>query len=412
MVDDTLTEAPATVAAATSQWRVQAALCVSAFLAALNFFAPAPFYPEMARDLQTTVPLLGQVVTLMAFMSAALGMAVGPLADRHGYRWPLVIGLLALAVNLAGMGLAPAYPMLLALGVVGGLGDALVFALPLAIAGTRFSGDERRRAIGWTIGALSTAPIIGVPLLTAFSGVAGWRGALVLGGLAGAGAAWFVAASLPTDRQRPATRLRVRGLIGAYTPLLRDAASLRLFGVTALRAIAWLGLLTYMGAFLGQVVGLDTRQVGVVYMLSGAAFVAGSIAGGRLTVVPARTLVAVASVVTGLALAPMLFARDVRVVVPLLLVISVASAVVGVGVTTLLAAESPAGAGTTMVLNGSILNLATAASAALCGALIALGGYPALGIALPLFAFLAAALALWPGSRSLRASPSAPRRRR
>jgi predicted MFS family arabinose efflux permease len=52
-----------------------------------------------------------------------------------------------------------------------------------------------------------------------------------------------------------------------------------------------------------------------------------------------------------------------------------------------------------MVLNGSILNLATAASAALSGALIALGGYAALGIGLPLFALAAAILAWWPGRR-------------
>jgi predicted MFS family arabinose efflux permease len=58
----------------TSPGRVQILLCLSAFLAALNFFAPTPFYPQMAHDLQTTVPLLGQVVTLMALISAGLGL--------------------------------------------------------------------------------------------------------------------------------------------------------------------------------------------------------------------------------------------------------------------------------------------------------------------------------------------------
>ncbi len=82
--------------------RLLAALCVAAFLAALNFFATTPFYPPMARDLHTTVPLLGQVVTLMVLLSAGLGLVVGPLGDRYGYRWPLVIGMLAIAVNLLG----------------------------------------------------------------------------------------------------------------------------------------------------------------------------------------------------------------------------------------------------------------------------------------------------------------------
>src|SRR5690242_1832007 len=93
--------------------RVLAALCAAAFFAALNFFATTPFYPTMAHDLHTTVPLLGQLVTLMVLSSAGLGLVVGPLGDRYGYRWPLVIGVLAIAVNLVGTGLAPTYPVVL-----------------------------------------------------------------------------------------------------------------------------------------------------------------------------------------------------------------------------------------------------------------------------------------------------------
>jgi predicted MFS family arabinose efflux permease len=378
--------------------RIQAALCVAAFLAALNYFAPTPFYPVMATDLHATVPLLGQIVTLMALMSAALGLAVGPLADRYGYRWPLVIGLLAIAVNLIGMGLAPSYSVLIGLGIVGGLGDALVFALPLAIAGTYFSGDARRRAIGLTIGALSTAPIVGVPLLTAFGDARGWRAALALAGLAGAVAAGFVGTALPADHRTGPAPLRVRALLAAYAPLLAHPSSLRLFAVSGLRAMAWLGLLTYLGGYLGQSVGLDTRQVGMVYMLAGGGYVLGSVAaGGRLGGIAPRATVAAASVATGVLLAPMLIVADIRVVLPLLIAASFAAAAAGVGVTSLLASESPAGAGTTMVLNGSILNLGAAGSAALGGALIAFGGYSALGIGLPIFAFAAAVLAAWPG---------------
>jgi len=217
--------------------RVQILLCLSAFLAALNFFAPTPFYPQMARDLQTTVPLLGQVVTLMALISAGLGLLAGPLADRYGYRWPLVTGLLAIAVGLLGTGLAPTYPVLLGLGVVMGFGDALAYSLPFAIAATYFSGMAQRRAIAWTIGALSTAPIIGVPVLTAVGGLTSWRVALAAAGVVAAGVAWLVAAVLPADRQHPSGLLRIRGLLAAYTPLLRHPPSLRFLAVSALRSM-------------------------------------------------------------------------------------------------------------------------------------------------------------------------------
>jgi len=89
----------------------------------------------------------------------------------------------------------------------------------------------------------------------------------------------------------------------------------------------------------------------------------------------------------------------VRVAMPLLLVISLAASMCSVGLATLLAAESPAGAGTTMVLNGSLINAGVAGGAALGGVLITIGGYGALGLGLPLFAFAAAALAWWPAAR-------------
>ncbi len=380
--------------------RVLAALCVAAFLASLNFFATTPFYAPMARDLHTTIPLLGQVVTLTVLLSAGLGLVVGPLADRYGYRWPLVIGLLGIAVNLMGTGLAPAYPVLLGLSVSGGLGDALVFGLALAIAGTRFAGDARRRAIGWTIGALSIAPIVGVPLLTAISGVGGWRAALAAGGLAAAGAAWFVAAVLPPDGRRPRTPLQARELVGAYAPLLRHRPTLRLFGVAALRAVWFLGLLTYLGAFLAEAVGLSTQQVGFAYTLAGGGYAAGTfVASGRLGAVSPRMSVAVSSVAAGLLIGPMLWLPNVWIVLPLLLLVSLAASMCSVAVSALLAAESPAGAGTTMVLNGSLINAGTAGGAALGGVLIALGGYGALGLGLALFAFTAAVLTWWPAAQ-------------
>jgi predicted MFS family arabinose efflux permease len=404
MVEDALAESGSPVAVAEERGgeaRVLAALCATAFLAALNFFAITPFYPEMARDLHTTVPLLGQVVTLMVLISAGLGLAVGPLADHYGYRWPLVAGILAIALNLLVTGLAPAYPVLLGCSLVGGLGDALAYGLALAIAGVRFQGDAQRRAIGWTVAALSSAPIVGVPLLTAIGGVTSWRVALLLGGLAAVVVAGFVAAALPPDRQRPTTPLRLGHFLAAYAPLLRDAPSLRLYAVAAMRAASWLGLLTYLGAFLATALGFSTQQVGLVYTLSGAAYAAGSVAAGsRLGARSPRAWVIVASLTLGLLLGPLLVIAEPEITLPLLLLTSFAAAVISVGATALLVAESPAGAGTTMVLNGSIINIGAAVGAALGGVLIATGGYTALGIGLPIFAFLGALLTWWPGNRS------------
>jgi predicted MFS family arabinose efflux permease len=77
-----------------------------------------------------------------------------------------------------------------------------------------------------------------------------------------------------------------------------------------------------------------------------------------------------------------------------------AGAVGWVGLTTLLTNETPAGAGTTMVLNGSLYNLGAAAGAGLGGFLLAAGGVGALALGLPLFS-LGSALCVWIPRRSV-----------
>lgn len=396
MIDELQRVSPADGVGKHTETRLIAALCVASFLAALNFYAITPFYSQIADDLDTSVPLLGQVATVMILISATLGMVVGPLADRYGYRRPLTLGVLAVGVTLAGTGLAPTYPVLLLVAVSGGLADALVFGLPLALAGVRFHGAAQQRAMSWAIGSLSAAPIVGVPLLTSIGGIAGWRVALISAGVGAAATAWFVWTSLPADEPRPESRFQFKELPAAYAPLLRHSSTLRLLGATAFRAVVFIGLLTYLGAFLADDLGLSTRQVGFVYTVAGAGSALGSLLGGRLRFGSPRLLIAVTSVVTGGSVGLALLAPNVWIAMPLLVAMSVASSLAGLAIATVLVQESPAGKGTTMVLNGTMLNVGSAVGAALGGGLIAIGGYTALGLGLPIFGLGAAALAWWP----------------
>ncbi len=376
-------------------------LCVASFLSALNFFATSPFYPEMAGDLGTTIPLLGQAITMMLIISAVLGLIVGPLADTFGYRRLLTLGVVAISANLIGTAITPGFPPLLGLSVVGALGDALVFGLTIALASTLFAGPERRRAISWTIAALSVGAIAGVPVLTTIGDAAGWRVAIGAAGIASIAVAWMVHVALPADQVHPGIRFRARDILAAYAPLLGHAPTLRLLAVTMLRALWFLGLVTYLGAYLGDELSLTTRQVGLAYMLGGTGSTIGSfIAGTRLVERQARGIVALANVGGGLLLGIILSGSSTLVTLTLLPLSTAMASIGGVGVATLLAVESPAKAGTTMALNASLLNAGAAAGAAIGGALIAVGGYGSMGIGLPAFAFAAAIVAWWPGGPS------------
>lgn len=382
--------------------RVLPALGLGSFITLLSLSAPAPFLPDIASELGVAVPLLGQVTAAMLILSAPLGLVAGPLADRYGSRRLILLGLAAATVCLLIFGLATIFPLLFIASIAGAISEATVPGLSLAIAGTSFHGAASRRAIGWTVGAASMAPIVGVPLLTTISGLAGWRAGFLVGGGIALVILVLVSAWLPEDSQRPESAFHLQTLLDAYLPLLHDIGMRRLYGCSVMRSMCWFGMITYLGVALKDRFGFSTSEVGIVYMLAGFGYLLGSvIAGGTLARVPVRPLVAVSNVIMGLLLMVAVSGIvDSRIAVGLLSIAAFAGAVGWVGLTALLTSETPAGAGTTMVLNGSLYSLGAAAGAGLGGFLLAAGGIGALSLGLPLFAF-GSALCVWAPRRFL-----------
>ncbi len=374
------------------------ALCLGSFITTLAFVAPAPFLPAMSDDLGISVALLGQITTVMMVLSGVLALVVGPLADRYGARRFILAGMAATAIALFDFGLAPVFSALFIASIAGAIAEATVPGLSLAIAGSRFSGPAARRALGWTVGALASAPIVGVPLLTTVGDIAGWRSAFLLAGFAASVSVVLVALWLPADTPAGTDAPRWAGILDAYRPLLRDGGMRRLYGATLTRSLCWLGLLTYYGAMLEKQYDLGTGQIGLAYMLGGSGYVVGSLAaGGPLARVPTRAMVSFGTVVMAVLMAaPFTGAMPTALAVALIPVAAFAGAVGWVGLTALLTTETPAGAGTTMVLNSALFNLGAASGAGLGGLLLAIGGFTAVAFGLPLFGITAALLAWAP----------------
>jgi MFS transporter, DHA1 family, inner membrane transport protein len=386
----------ADVTAVPERWVVPG-LCLGSFVAALTSNAPSPFLADMARDLDTTVPVLGQVTAAMLLLSAGLGLVLGPLADRYGHRRLILLGLVAAIATQVVYGVAPLFQVLFLASLWGAFAAATVPALSLAIASTHFSGQAARRAVGWTVAGLAGSAIVGVPILTTIGGVANWRTAFLAASIMTMVVLLLVANWLPPDQQQDQSSLRLRGFLSVYRPLLSDRTMARLYTCCVLRSVCWFGLLTYVGAFLDEQLGFSTPEIGFVYMLGGSGYFLGSLAAaGPLTHIPPLPLLAVGNGVMGVLTGCVLAASfGTTITVAMFPVLGFAGAVGWVGLVGLLAEKTPIGSGTTMVLNGSLLNLGAFGGGAAGGALIALGGYTGLAIGLPGFGLLSAIVA-WP----------------
>ncbi|HEY7060594.1 MAG TPA: MFS transporter, partial [Chloroflexota bacterium] len=117
---------PRTPVASASTWRALLPLCLVVFAVMVHASAIGPLAVAMARDLGVSIPLIGQVSTLILAAVAAAGLLAGPLADHLGHRRTLLLALATLVASAAIMGLAPTYPVLLAGGLVAGIGATVL----------------------------------------------------------------------------------------------------------------------------------------------------------------------------------------------------------------------------------------------------------------------------------------------
>jgi DHA1 family inner membrane transport protein len=360
--------------------RIIVALTAASFLGVLNTLALGPFFPAIARDLGTSVPLLGQIAGGVALLAACAGLVIGPLADRYGHRRLLFLGMAILAATTLGTALAPSYGALLAVRLLGALSGPILGGVSLAAAANCFEGPARQRAIAWTSAGLSGVGIAGFPLLTAIGGAWGWRAAFVALALAALGGAALLHAVLPRTAARSASRPTPRAILAA----------------SALRATCWLGIITYTGAYWAERHGLTAAQTGLVYMLACGGYLLGSLAaGGRLGRCPLRPIFAATTALTGLLLgAAHALPLGTVAAVALLGGAALTYGIGWVALVMLLAGESPAGRATTLVLNGALINAGAAGGSALGGLLLIVGGYAALGAGLGVCAIASAGLAL------------------
>jgi predicted MFS family arabinose efflux permease len=375
-----MTHSPAAAPAARERWVVPA-LAGATFASNAGTLAFGALLPGIAADLGVGAARLGQIPALGAALGAALVLAVGPLADRHGHARTLTLALLALAAGALGAALAPAYGVLLAALLLAAPGQAAVGPAAQAIAGGRFAGDARRRAISWITAGISGAAIAGVPLLTAVAAAGGWRAAFGTLALLYLGGALLIRLTAGVGERRGSDRAEW-SFLAAYRPPLRHRPTLVVLASNVLGRAGTAALTTYLGVFYALRHGFTTQQLGVAYLVLGVGILAGTTAsGGWLGRLSPILALGGGRTVTGVLVSVALLAPLPTPAGIVLLALALACiGAVTVAATTLLASEAPGGRATVMGLNGTAMQIGTALGGAAGGLLLALGGFPALAL--------------------------------
>lgn len=138
-----------------------------------------PVLPDIARDLNASKGQVGLVVAAASLPGVFAAPLIGLLADRFGRRQVVVPCLVVFGVGGLAGGLAPTFPVMLALRFVQGIGAAGLVNLAIVVLGDHFEGSDRARMIGRNALALTLGLSVFPTLGGAIAEQWGWRASFV-----------------------------------------------------------------------------------------------------------------------------------------------------------------------------------------------------------------------------------------
>ena len=278
-------------------------LLLLAGLAALGALATniiLPAFPDMARELGTSVKDLSATLGTF-FVAFAIGqLFVGPLSDRFGRQWLVLSGLIVFVIGSAICILAANLPQLVIGRIVQALGVCATSVLSRAIARDLFEGDALARTLSLIMVAMAAAPGFSPLLGGVLNNLLGWRATFgVVAGLALLLGIHYLMRLGETHRMERRMNLSVSGIAGSYRQLLRD----RKFIAPALSVSLVIGSLymffamapaLLMEGFGFSPFGLALFFASTVFVVFGAGFMAPRLALRWGTVVAARSGIGIA----------------------------------------------------------------------------------------------------------------------
>lgn len=242
-----------------------------------------PAFPALKAEWALTDAQV-QVTLSATTLGFALGqLVVGPLSDRLGRRWPLVVCALIHVASSVLVAIAPNVAFLTTMRALQGIGASGGAVVAMAMARDLFSGRPlvvmlSRLALISGLAPI-VAPIVGSWMVT----VMPWRG--IFWGLAAYGTVVAVLIVAFTVETRPPAE-RTRGGLGplarSFAEVARDRVSL---GAILVSAFAFGGLFSYVSSssvLLQEVFGLTPQGFGAVFAICSCGVFAGVQSGSRL----------------------------------------------------------------------------------------------------------------------------------
>ncbi|MEU0055405.1 MFS transporter [Streptomyces sp. NPDC006334] len=254
------------------------ALAVGAFGIGTTEFVMMGLLPDVADDLNISIPTAGHLVS-----AYALGVVVGaPLlaaATARMSRRTVLMSLMGLfVVGNALSALAPDHHWLLAARLLSGLPHGAFFGVGAVVATGMVAPERKARSVSLMFLGLTVANVAGVPVATLMGQHLGWRATFLGVSAIGLVAIAALALLIPHDHQHAASGAGLRGELAA----LRSLPVWLALGTTVAGFGALFSAYSYITPMLTESAGFADSHVTLLLALFGVGATAGNLLGGRL----------------------------------------------------------------------------------------------------------------------------------
>ncbi|MEJ5139120.1 MULTISPECIES: MFS transporter [Acinetobacter] len=251
------------------------ALAIGAFAIGTTEFSPMGFLPQIAENLNISIPTAGMLIT-----AYALGVMIGaPFMTLWFGRFPrrkaLILAMIIFTIGNILAAIAPNYWSLMAARILTSLNHGVFFGIGSIVATSVVPKDKQASAVATMFMGLTIANIGGVPLATWVGQNIGWRMSFAAIALLGVITMLSLWKALPEDKasQRPDVKAELK-------VLTRLPVVLALL-TTVMSAGAMFTLYTYIAPSLQNITHASPMFITLMLVLIGIGFSIGNHLGGK-----------------------------------------------------------------------------------------------------------------------------------
>lgn len=250
-------------------------LAIGTFAVGTDAFVLSALMPSIASDLNTSLPKVGQIMTVFAITYAVSAPVIAALTASWPRKRLLILAQTVFVIGMLMQALGPGIETVAAGRMIAAVGAAGYTAAAAAVAATLVPAAARGQALAIVMGGFTVATMFGVPLGSLLGSWVGWRFALLVIAAVGT-VATLGALRLPEVRVPVAdlpTRLAALKLPGVPSILLTTVAILA-GGFT---------MYTYLPALIAPALQNSSTTLSTVLLVYGVAGALGNVVAGKLT---------------------------------------------------------------------------------------------------------------------------------